>query len=80
MRRTTRVRELSAADVRAIAMQIRRSAVNCGDGFEIVRKVHIIFVYLDADATGGRPHIAEVWDNEGRELTELRDALQILVE
>ena len=50
------------------------------DGLEVVYKGYIIFVYLDADATGGRLHIAEVWDNEGRELTELRDALQILVE
>ncbi len=50
------------------------------DGLEVVYKGYIIFVYLDADATDGRPHIAEVWDNKGRELTELRDALQILVE
>ena len=50
------------------------------DGLEVVYKGYIIFVYLDADATGGRPHIAEVWDNERPELTELRDALQILVE
>lgn len=88
MRRTTRVRELSAADVRAIAMQIRRCAVNCGNGFEIVRKGHIIFVYCYAkDAIphnrgvmARRIHIADVWDSDGRRLDELRDALQILVE
>lgn len=87
MRRTTRVRVLSAADVGAIAMQIRRCAVNCGDGFEIVRKGHIIFVNCYAEDTAPhnrgvmarRIYIADVWDSYGRRLDELRDALQILV-
>lgn len=87
MSRTTRVRELSAADVGAIAMQIRRCAVNCGDGFEIVRKGHIIFVNCYAEDTAPhnrgvmarRIYIADVWDSYGRRLDELRDALQILV-
>ena len=87
MRRTTRVRELSAADVRVIAMQIRRCAVNCGDGFEIVRKGHIIFVNCYAEdaaphnrgVMARRIYIADVWDSDGRRLDELRDALQILV-
>ena len=87
MRRTTRVRELSAADVGAIAMQIRRCAVNCGDGFEIVRKGHIIFVNCYAEDTAPhnrgvmarRIYIADVWDSYGRRLDEMRDALQILV-
>lgn len=79
MRRKTRKRPLTAADIGTIARRIKRMPAML-DGLEVVYKGYIIFVYLDADATDGRPHIAEVWDNKGRELTELRDALQILVE
>ncbi|NBJ08097.1 hypothetical protein D1647_18230 [Alistipes sp. Z76] len=79
MRRKPKKRPLTATDIGTIARRIKRMPAML-DGLEVVYKGYIIFVYLDADATGGRPHIAEVWDNEGRELTELRDALQILVE
>lgn len=86
MRRTTRARELSAADVWAIAMQIRRRAAGGGDGIEIVRKGHIIFVYCcaedDAPPSRGvvarRIHISDVWDADGRRLDYLRDVLQLL--
>lgn len=86
MRRTTRARELSAADVRAIAMQIRRRAAGGGDGFEIVRKGHIIFVYCYAEDNAPPRrgvvarciHISDVWGADGRRLDYLRDALQLL--